>query len=113
MEYLHPEHGWVEAREKEGHVAFTYNADGTMSISFQTKQDWYIEDLVPTFSNIPSAGALPNEVQISCRFKTSDDVSGHTVYDEWVLTISGTEETENNFCEFTGLSVANQKTTGS
>jgi hypothetical protein len=113
MEYLDPERGWTEGREKEGHVAFTYETDGTMNVQFQTMQDWYISDLVKTFGQMTASGALPNDVQIECRFKTTDDVSGHTVYDEWVLTITGTTETENTFCEFSGLSIANQKTTGS
>jgi uncharacterized protein YcnI len=107
LEYLDPERGWTEGREKEGHVAFSYDADGTMSVSFQTKQDWYITDLVKTFGQMTASGALPNDVQFECRFKTTDDVSGHSVYDEWVLTVTGTTETENTFCDFSGLTIAN------
>jgi hypothetical protein len=43
---------------------------------------------------------------------TTDDVSGHFVADNWVLTVIGTTETENEFCDFSGLSLANTMTTG-
>jgi hypothetical protein len=34
LEFMHPLNGWTEAREKEGHTAFSYDADGTMSVTF-------------------------------------------------------------------------------
>jgi hypothetical protein len=37
-----------------------------------------------------SAGTLPNEVTIGMRYTTIDDVSGHTVYDEFTLKVTGT-----------------------
>jgi hypothetical protein len=43
---------------------------------------------------------------------TTDDVSGHFVSDNWVLTVIGTTETENEFCDFTGLSLGNTMTNG-
>jgi predicted RNA binding protein YcfA (HicA-like mRNA interferase family) len=111
LEYLHPTEGWQEAREKDGHVAFTYDADGHMTVTFQTKQDWFISDLVPTFGQEYADGTLPNDVQIEMQFRTTDDVSGDTFIDPWVLTVQKEPlETESDFCDFSGLSLANAMT---
>jgi hypothetical protein len=43
---------------------------------------------------------------------TTDDVSGNFVSDNWTLTVIGTTETESEFCDYSGLSLANTMTTG-
>jgi hypothetical protein len=114
LEYLDPESDFIEAKEKEGHVTFNYDIDGNLvSVDFQTKMDWYITDLVSTFGQLTATGGLPNDVQIELRFVTRDDVDPEKVkYDLFVLTITGTTETEDDFCDWTGLSLKNPMSSG-
>jgi hypothetical protein len=107
LEYLEPMGDYVEVQEKSSHITFNYDGDGKLlSVDFQTMMDWYIEDLVEKFGQYTASGALPNDVQIECRFATFDDIDSTKVkYDYFTLTITGTSETEDDFCDFSGLSL--------
>jgi hypothetical protein len=95
------EGAWIEVFDNE-YVTTNLAAD-VMTITINFDQQYYLGDLLYTFSDYDGTGKPPNAIYIHSRLRTFDSISGSEVSDYVTIKVIGTGQSLSAACNFETL----------
>lgn len=95
------EGSWIEVFDNE--YITTNLASDVMTITINFDQQYYLDDLLHTFSDYDGTGKPPNAIYIHSRLRTFDSITGVEVSDYVTIKVIGTGQSLSAACNFETL----------